>query len=202
MSILGNPILLDLLVSSSVEKNCVSVETGNDLSNDKREWCFLKLVRKEECPILERIELDLIQNAPGDINSSGQITDSLNSIIEKIFERSDSVACHEGAVFDLGESIIEHNVILQQIQHVCVKSTFPISQGLFCKDKTIVTFIFGSNNKTENRVKPDKCIEMRLQLETYREIFKISRSSLCGSHMNHSLSSHHKHAILMSKCFD
>ena len=81
MSILGNPILLDLLVSSSVEKNCVSVESGNDLSSDKREWCFLKLVRKEECPILERIELDLIQNAPGDINSSGQITDSLNFVI-------------------------------------------------------------------------------------------------------------------------
>ena len=202
MSILGNPILLDLLVSSSVEKNCVSVESSNDPSNDKREWCFLKLVRKEECPILERIELDLIQNAPGDINSSDQITDSLNTIIEKIFKRSDSIACHEGTVLNLGKSIIEQNVILQEIQHIRVKSTFPVSQGLFCKDKTIVTFIFSSNNKTENRVEPDKCVEMKLQLETYQEIFKISRSSLSGSHLNHPLSSYHNHALLMSKCFE
>ena len=141
ISIFENPLLLNLKVSSDVEKNCIDISFLDEKARAERQWCFVKLVNKAECVVLEDVELELtinenwISTQPKDCVVKQEI---LDLVIEYLFSLSDRIPCHEGLALSFDKS---ESPITQHFTKLKVRFTFPTCQGLFHKTSTKVTFL-------------------------------------------------------------
>ena len=142
ISIFATPELLNIKISADVEKNCVEFASPNDLHLDKREWGILKLITKEECVVLESVALELLFD--NDFDSYTVKPEVLEVFLTTLFETSEVIPVKEGRILHFNNSTHAASQVLENTDSLRVKSTFPVSQGLFYKNKTAVKVVFSA----------------------------------------------------------
>ena len=198
----GDPVLLNIKVTDTVEKNCVSVASNDTLLFcDERSWCFLKLIDKKECLTLKSILLEVIPNDGVGQNTAICVTTELLSfIIEHLFSNTETIPCHEGMILKLKLPATVDDTACQDIQCI-IKSTFPVRQGLFSKTHTAVTFLSSPNKNIQKSLERMPDSARTLKVEWYQHILKFSRAVLFGPCFTYRLLDQQNQAEMMSKCF-
>ena len=91
LSTFAQPELLSIKVSPSIEKNCAAVAGHSQEYVSETEWCYLKLVKKEECVILDSIEFESISNGDLELDTQYNNAELSSNAIATLFETSELI---------------------------------------------------------------------------------------------------------------